>query len=222
MEILDLIFPKKCLTCKKAGKYICPNCLFKVPFTNSICPVCEKFSYFGKTHDKCLLDDSLDGLINIWMYRGVIREAIIKIKYKFAFDIANELSSLTKIELLKYKIPDNTLTIPVPLHTTRKNWRGFNQSELLAKKISKQTGWSIDTDIISKVKVTVPQVKRQRLERYKNEKGSFVVNKKPSQGFERVLIFDDVWTTGSTIREIGKELKRNGYNNVWGLTIARS
>jgi ComF family protein len=222
MDIVDFLFPKTCLECGKGNHYLCNKCLFKVPYANTICPVCERFSFFGATHEKCRRDNCLDGIINLWMYRGVIRKTIIKLKYKFAFDIAKELGLLAEIELRKFKTKDTNTIVPIPLYKTRNNWRGFNQTEMLAKEISTIKGWRV-LPLLENSKKTDPQVTLSRVERYYNEH-LFVCNKKIDtlDKSKRIFVFDDVWTTGSTIRGACDTLKRNGFKSVWGLTIARS
>ena len=87
MSLVDLFFPKKCLSCAKGGRYICEACLNKVKRARQICIECERPSIDGMTHTKCKRPWGLDACFSIWVYEGVIRKAFIKLKYKFAFAI---------------------------------------------------------------------------------------------------------------------------------------
>ena len=91
--LLNLLYPRRCLSCGKLGQYICDHCLTEIQFIDKgICPVCRKPAIDGKTHPKCQTRYSLDGLTSFFGYQGVIREAIKRIKYKpFAYDISKIL-----------------------------------------------------------------------------------------------------------------------------------
>src|SRR3972149_6145081 len=179
MDILNLLFPKICLNCKTPGKYICSLCLAKVPD--------------GGWNQK--------KIYSLWKYDGVIRKAILALKYKFALQIAQELSdvSCAKLKMLNNKyFLKNTVLIPVPLHTKRHKWRGFNQAEEVGRGIAFGMGWRFELNLIIKIGASKGKID-------------------PCSTY---LIFDDVATTGSTIKEITKVLKRNGAKEVYGLTIA--
>lgn len=225
MDILGLIFPKNCLNCKKEGGYICKNCLSKVKPATPVCSYCQKASIDGMTHFKCERKYGLDGLTSIWEYEGVVRKAILALKYKFAKEIGNELSALVVSEInfrnSVFIIPDSIL-VPVPLHFFRENWRGFNQSELVGKKLAEALGWKL-ADLLIKKKATTSQAELKGKERVENVKGIFSINPHYSSfsAPDSVILFDDVATTGSTLKEAAKVLKRAGAKKVWGLTIAR-
>src|SRR3989337_311657 len=118
MGIVDLIFPRKCLGCGRDGCYICKSCLKKVRISPKICIECEQLSVDGMTHEKCKRPLGLDGTISIWTYEGVIRKAILKLKYKFAKEIAREIADYA-CECLndnKVAFPVNSSLVPIPLH----------------------------------------------------------------------------------------------------------
>jgi len=225
MGFIELFFPKQCLVCKKGNKYICSDCLEKVRKPMSICPMCKKFSFSGKTHEKCMRSQSLDGFTAIWKYEGVIRQAILKLKYKFASDIAEEIIERA-IPKLRDISPINTfhniLLIPIPDHRLRKNWRGFNQTELLGRLLSREMNWGFNSKVLFRKRNVLPQVGLEGKERIKNIRGVFGIKKEKNllTDYESIVLFDDVWTTGSTIKEAGKVLKRNGFRKVWALTLA--
>jgi len=118
--------------------------------------------------------------------------------------------------------PKSSILIPVPLHSRRQRWRGFNQAELLGKILAEKFNWQVRTDILVRHKHTKPQVDLKGKERKNNIRGAFKITPKAKiKNLKKVWLFDDVWTTGSTLRECGQVLKRAGVRKVWGLTLAR-
>jgi len=226
LNLVDWLFPRFCLSCGKIGTYLCDNCRFLVrPLVFQICPICQQPSFNGKTHKHCYQKESLNGLISIFPYRGIIKKAIIKLKYRFVTDLADDLISLIKVNLNLRLLPQGFVLIPVPLHPHRFNWRGFNQSALLAQKISERIGCGIDNDLLKRIKNTLPQVALKGDQRQINLESSFTVNKhhlNSKKIFKKPLVLiDDVWTTGATLKTAAKVLKESGFKNVWGLTICR-
>lgn len=224
MGILDLVFPKTCLGCSREGEYICGICLTKVRLLKPACPCCEKPSIDGFTHIKCQKKYGLDGLICPWKYEGVIRKAIPALKFKYATEVGRELSenfvSAIKSQYTKYYIPNTGVLVPVPMHWHRENVRGFNQSVEIGKLVAAEMGWGFTPDLLIKDKPTTSQVELSVEDRKQNLKGVFSLNTGTSLP-NSVILFDDVFTTGSTLKEATKVLKRAGVNKVWGLTIAR-
>jgi len=223
MGIIDVFFPRKCFGCGKEGEYICLSCFSKLRKPIPICPECERPSVTGKTHKGCKKDLGLDGLSSIWFYEGPVRKAIISLKYKFALDIAKELSKKAVLELKEVNLRKIIILVPIPSQRRRENWRGFNQAEELGKLISRKMGWEFIPGLLVKKAPTPPQTQLSRRERRKNVKGAFSLNPfyKNAVTRNKFILFDDVWTTGATIKEAVKTLKINGANEVWGLTLVR-
>jgi ComF family protein len=199
MNLLDLLFPKKCLECGKEGRYICDECFKKVSPAR-----CDNSNYA------------------IFKYEGVIRKAIISLKYKFAYDLADELVDACIQRLKTSRQLLNAVLIPIPLHKHRENWRGFNQTEIIGEKLAKAMNWKYASNLLVRSKNTLPQVGLKGSVRRSNLSGVFAVNPNfvLSTNFS-VLLFDDVYTTGSTINEAKKVLTEAGFKNIKSLTIAR-
>ncbi len=113
-----------------------------------------------------------------------------------------------------------SVIVPIPLHKSKERRRGFNQSVLIGKHLAKKIGCEINADLLIKIKSVKSQTELNKEERFRNVKGVFVLNPKYSKLDANYIVFDDVWTTGSTLKEACKVLKRNGAETVWGLTIA--
>lgn len=231
MSILDLFYPKSCAGCRKIGTYFCPNCIANTRLHfPQVCPVCERPSLDGLSHTGCRASISPEGLTSVWNFEGAPRKLITKLKYKFVEEVALSLASsaagvLKNIPRTKPGSPNWTrekfTLVPVPLHWTRKNWRGFNHVEEIAKILAGLMGWDV-VPLLTRPKKTRPQVGLKEDERKKNVEGIFEIN--PHSRFtipDSVLLFDDVWTTGATIREATKTLKEAGCKRVWCLTLAR-
>lgn len=227
--ILDFIFPKNCLSCGKSGGYFCRCCIEKIVQGELICPFCSKPSLGGITHPVCRRRYGLDGLWSLGLYKDPLRKAIQKLKYRWIIELADNLTAII-IEywvrrspfLLEKIIRDggtDWVVVPVPLYWKRQNWRGFNQSALLAQQFAKKVGLEY-CEALVRVKDTKPQVRLQAPDRKRNVRDAFLL-KPDSKLKTKVILVDDVWTTGSTLKECSFVLKKNGVKQIWALTLAR-
>ncbi|QQS39092.1 ComF family protein [Candidatus Woesebacteria bacterium] len=164
----------------------------------------------------------MDGLTSLWEYTGVIKKAIGKLKFQFATEIANELTKgfVISMRSADKPLPINVTLIPIPLHRIRKNWRGFNQVEIIGQHLAKYYRWGFEPDLLVRHANTLPQSKLAKDERSKNVLGIFSVSENKSVQNANFVLLDDVWTTGSTMKEATKVLKRHGSGKVWGITLA--
>ena len=110
--------------------------------------------------------------------------------------------------------------VPIPIHEKRRKERGFNQTEVLVKELSKLSGIPYDNEILLRHKQTKPQNSLTPKERKDNIKGAFFVNKADLIENKKILIVDDIFTTGSTVEEAAKELYKNGAVNVCVFTLS--
>src|SRR3990170_5177088 len=124
--LLDLLFPKRCVSCGRFGDYVCRVCFSDIEFIeHPVCPVCQRQAIGGVTHPGCQTKFGLDGLIVACRYRGPMRQVVRAVKYKFAFDICGLLVELVAVNLWRFKLPQNFVVVPVPLYKKRQGWRGF-------------------------------------------------------------------------------------------------
>lgn len=228
---LDVLFPKKCIGCKKPNTYFCESCVSDILQTDLICPQCTNLSIGGLTHPGCERSYSLDGLWSLGIYRGALKKTIQKLKYDPALvsDFAPVLVDIVVDYWIKYqpfiymeiKKSKKWVVVSVPLHWYKENKRGFNQSELLGQMLSKKLGLDY-CDILKRIRNTKSQVKLKGRERQHNISGAFVVTSDYTLNpAPYTLLIDDVWTTGSTLRECCRILKQAGVKKVWALTLAR-
>lgn len=233
MGFLNFLFPQRCVSCGKLGSYICPDCFVGIKTIDTpICPVCTKPAIHGLTHPQCQGRLRLDGLVCLFAYQGPVRAALKKIKFSSIFDLLPELASLAREEieenevLYNFFVEEKPLVVPIPLHWFRENERGFNQSAFFGKHIAQNWNLSFREDLLIREKYTPPQTKLKKKERKSNIQGVFKINKKMPLNiliskYPNILLIDDIWTTGATLREAGRVLKRARAKKVWGLTIAR-
>jgi len=227
MNFLSLFFPKRCVGCGKLGKYFCNSCISAIQpiqLFETICPMCGRPAMAGLTHPKCKTKTSLDGLVSFFHYQGVIKQAIKSIKYRYVTDIAHELILLSVFNNRTIQQWNNCIVIPIPLHSSRLKYRGFNQAEKLGEQLCSILNIPLRTDILKRIRKTTPQVDmRNRVNRLQNMKRVFSCNNTTSQQWcnKTIILFDDVWTTGATLHSACNELKKSGAHEVWGMTIAR-
>ena len=224
--LLDLLFPKRCVSCRKFGSYLCDNCFDKIEFVEKpVCPYCERQAVGGKAHPGCLRRFGLDGLIVVCRYRGPVKSAIVKIKYKWIFDIEKILATILSGNLWKFDFPPNAVLVPVPLHPQRKRWRGFNQAEILGKDLALRFKHPY-RDLLLRNRYTRPQVELKKEDRRKNVDGAFSVRLEKRGEDASILrnrdfiLVDDVYTTGATMGECCRVLKKAGASSVWAMAVA--
>lgn len=220
--ILEAVFPKVCFSCASSGSYFCNECIYathKQDFQK--CIMCQKPSLQGLTHPKCKTPYSPDRLISIYNYNTLpIKQLIISGKYQFVKDIfvvfgniiSNEIKSIDKI--------NEYIICPLPLHIKRKRWRGFNQSEVLAKTISANLNISLNHSLVRN-KATKVQKDLSKIARAKNVFNAFSVEQSENIKNKNIILIDDVTTTGMTLRAASKVLKRSGAKYIWCITIAQ-
>ena len=230
--ILDLLFPPFCIGCGREETYLCQDCASRIEILEyQYCPFCNtpKITPDGKTCPSCRKSKNLSGLYSATSYQDpLVKKMISLFKYKpFIKELSKPLTSLiiAHFQILG-KMPEdfNQFTlIPVPLHKKQLKKRGYNQSAELAKEISLRFKIPILNNALVKIKQTISQTKLNRTERLKNVRGVFEINPSFSASIKnkKILLVDDVFTTGSTMEECAKTLKKAGAKEVWGVTIAR-
>ncbi|MCD6149985.1 ComF family protein [bacterium] len=229
--ILDTFFPISCLSCGKPDEWICEKCLSKIPLKREqVCPICEKATTpDGRVCFNCGKKHSIDGILTAASYKNkLVSGATHYYKYRFIEDLNIPLGNLLAKAFLKSDLPIPDLIIPVPLHKRRLRWRGFNQAGLLAKYLSSNLtpGFKIPIpdNLIIRQKHTPPQMKiKNRARRRKNMQDAFKINSSQRKSIKekRILLVDDIATTGSTFFECAKVLKKFGAKEVFGIVIAR-
>lgn len=224
MTIIDLFFPKSCLGCGRVGKYVCRQCIDKTPSASGVCIYCKRLAVDGASHVKCLTKGGPTRFCAVWMYEGVVKKAIIALKYKFASEVAKDLQPLIVEQLDRWSsfFPAGTIIVPIPLAKKRRRWRGFNQVEGICSNIADTFGWKY-IKLLERSIYIRPQAGLDLSSRKKNIKGVFKFKNTSDYILKntQVIIFDDVVTTGATVCEAAKVLSRAGLSTISVISLAR-
>lgn len=231
---LDFLFPKTCLLCNKEGKLLCLNCFKTLKPKDPSCPKCSKKNELGQFCSDCKKDFALNGVLVAGDLSNINLEKIIKLyKYHFIKDLGETLAGfmynflknnilanpILKHESSKYLDLNDYLIIPIPLSNKRLKWRGFNQSEILAQHLAKKLQLPISLEL-KRIKHRTAQAKLDQRERQSNLQDCFLWTGK-SLAQKNILLIDDICTTGSTLNEAAKELKKHQAGAIWGLVLAK-
>lgn len=209
-KILDIIYPPKCGICGKIG-------------CKDICIKCEKElkneAIFGKDS---YIGNYFDTHFYLFKYEGQIRNLLIQYKFNEKAYLYKSFSKfLKKYEKKLFKNEVYDIIVAVPISKNRLKTRGYNQSELLAREIAKNFGLKSEKNIIKKVKNNIAQSTLSKEEREQNVKNVYeAINKDIIQN-KKILLIDDIFTTGATVDECSKILKKNGAEKIDIFTIAK-
>lgn len=226
-KLLNIVFPESCPICKNRSSdhKIAPFCLecweTIIPYAGPACRKCgaplvsEQSSICGE----CLDDEpAFEFARSFGLYEGALKKAIGHMKYYGIKRLSKPLSDI----IISSKLPQVDLIIPVPLHLTRLRQREFNQSALLANNMAKGLGILLLLNCLVKERDTMAQVGLSSKERVKNLKNAFAVRKPELIRGKRLILVDDVVTTGATIRECSRVLKKAGAESINVLTLAHA
>ncbi len=231
----DLLFPRSCIGCGKRDTYLCDACLYGSPWKREhSCPFCESvLTPDGRTCFSCAPRHSLDGIFSASVFREatVVADAVHVLKYEYVPELAFPLGALLAKATAKTELPIADMIVPVPLHPWRLRFRGFNQSALLAESFAAafmpDMPIPVRSDLLVRHRFTLPQARSHGAkERKANLKGAFSLPS-DSRPFRKELkgktiwLIDDVATTGATLEECAKVLKKSGARHVFGIVVAR-
>jgi competence protein ComFC len=227
MGLLDFIFPKYCINCRKIGDYICTNCFTFISFDFAmICLACNKPSIDGLTHPRCKSRYAIDGAFCAVAYKGVVKKLIYNFKYKpYLADLQKFLielfyESIIQQEIFQKAYKSSPILVPIPLSLKRLRQRGYNHAEFLSVGLAEKLGLK-QANVLTRVRETKSQFGLKLKDRKENLKNVFTLNTKYSILNTNIFLVDDILTSGSTLFEAARILKKNGAKRVYGLTLAR-
>ncbi len=159
----------------------------------------------------------------IWNYQGIIKRAITTFKYKYATQVGDELETcvLKSLGSIKSPLTKCDCVVPIPLYWYKQNSRGFNQSAQMGRAVANKLGVNYLPGVLLRQRRVLPQANLTQLARKQNIKGVFSLRRGIKIPPGSYILFDDVYTTGSTLQEACRVLKMGGAKKVWGLTIAK-
>ena len=233
-KILNSILPENCRWCgqplwEDAIPFFCDHCWSSIsPITGPKCPRCSLpfpspvSLLFSPTHQCVNCRTRPPAFTQAWTiypYKSPLKEAIGLFKYKGKISLTGPLADLVLKALAPLPMID--VILPVPLHPVRLRAREFNQSLLLANRVSRQLTLPLSHSNLVRVRPTTPQTSLKRQDRLKNLRGSFIVKNPKALMGKNILLIDDVFTTGTTVNECAKALRKNGSGPVYIVTLAR-
>ncbi|MDD6197052.1 MAG: ComF family protein [[Clostridium] aminophilum] len=232
-ELTGLVFPRRCPICddivRPRGELICPECRSAISFVRE--PCCKKC---GKALDDpgreycgdCLRHTrSFEAGISLLNYEGPAADSIARIKYhnkrEYLDFYADEAVKRCGRRIKEIR-PD--VLIPVPVHPARLRKRGFNQAEILAARLGKRLEIPVETKLLRRNRKTVPNKNLTPRERLKNLTAAFSADPVLAEamrrdGVRRILIVDDIYTTGATVEACCRVLHHAGFEKAWFFTI---
>lgn len=201
--VLSFIYPPKCLLCGeiiagKAQDRLCFKCAVDVA---GLPPVrCEK-------REGC----AYDAIYGLWPYEGRYSRAVLDLKFNNKLENGKILGIICAEDIMKkHLLTDINIIIPVPLHRSKMVKRGYNQAEIIAREAGRRLGITTCAGCVKRIKKTVPQMDLNLEQRMVNLEGAMKVTEPTKVEGKNILLIDDIFTTGSTLNECAKELKKNG------------
>lgn len=218
---LDLVFPPRCVGCRSFGSFLCPDCLAAMPRAQPPrCPVC----WMPGDGDVCRRCGNRPFAFEAarcpFVYEGAAREAVHALKYEGVAAIA-EVMARAMAECLEKWAPPATALVPVPLTGRRRRGRGYNQSQVVARELSRLSGLPLAAGVLIRRRGAPPQARAvDEAARRANVADAFAV-RRPGRLSGPLLLVDDVMTSGATLDACARALRRAGHRAVYALTFAR-
>ena len=231
--LADVIFPPQCMACgtvlRERQSSLCPECFSQIAFIRSpLCVLCgQPFSEPGDSDHicgPCLLAGPPFSIARaLGHYERVLMDVIHRFKYGGKISLGERLGEfMADFSYPSLAIADYSLIMPVPLHPRRLRQRGFNQAVVLAREISRRFSLRLDFLSLQRVVFTEPQVGLGKEMRERNIRSAFRVVDAGRITGEKILLVDDVYTTGSTVKECARILMESKAEQVAVMTLARA
>lgn len=224
---LDLIYPRRCPVCDKAvkpfGNLICEECKKKIEYVRA--PYCQKCGKELKDkravfcHDCAHKEHKYDRGMALFAY-PCVADSIYRFKYRgrreYGAYYGERMASILGNRILSLK-PD--ALVPVPIHSSKKKMRGYNQAEVLAKEVGRRLNIPVETNLIKRIRKTVPMKDLSAQERQNNLKKALKICRNDVK-LNTIIIVDDIYTTGSTIDAMSEELRKAGIKYIYFAALA--
>ena len=212
---IDFLYPPTCIICgKSANYYICEKC-------NKRIQKYEEYHYLSRDEDNNYPIRHYDYLIYIFRYEKIIRKIMINYKFYSKPYIASFFANkILNNNNLCEKIKEYDYIVPVPMSAYKESLRGYNQTRLITSIISKKLKIK-ESNNLKKVNNTLTQGKLNRLERINNIEGIYYIENNLEFIGKRIVLLDDIYTTGSTIEECARVISKSGAKEIFVIILAR-
>jgi ComF family protein len=217
---MSALLPQDCLLCGAASRdsLLCADCRAELPILPSPrCPVCASPAPDGNICGNCLKSaPAYDATIAVWRYAFPVDRLVQALKFEHRLALAGFFAAAMQAGAL----PAADLLIPVPLSSARLRERGFNQAAEIARPLARALGVPLNPDICRRTTETLPQTSLPWKERRRNVKNAFECSIDLTG--KAIAVIDDVMTTGATLDELARTLKRHGAASVTNWVVARA
>lgn len=221
-RFLDLLFPPRCVGCRRMGSILCTECLQQIPPVEpSACIRCGDKAVADGLCQRCRTSPlKIERIRSVVYFQDVLRKAIHLLKYRGRAALARSLGQLMAEYWTQHPILADVI-VPVPLHVDRLRERGYNQAALLAREMGSRLEMMVDEKTLVRRRATAPQTKLDAAQRKDNVRDAFYCSSDALAG-KHVLLVDDVCTTGATLEACAIALCESGARSVEALTLARA
>lgn len=227
-KLVVTLYPPTCVLCGASGELgldLCAGCLGDMPWNRHVCLRCglalPAAHPVGTPCGDCLRHPPpFASCHGAFRYEDPLPTLVSAAKFRSRLNVARVLAECLVLSLKEREVRLPELIIPVPLHPRRLRERGYNQALELARPLGRALGIPVDTGSCVRVQATAPQARLEREARKRNIRGAFQTTQPPSA--RHVTLVDDVVTTGSTVSELTKVLKRAGVERVDVWAVART
>lgn len=233
--LLDCLFPRECFGCGREGAYLCPECSQRLRISYPcVCFGCKRrqnSQFIGRLCADCQPRYAFEGIIIAADYEDqLLKKMIHACKYRFVAELGAYLGTIASQALQKFLEASRghllahaeffkAVVVSIPLSRRRFKWRGFNQAELIARRVAQFADLELNTRLLERFHRRA-QAGLSEQERLSNLQGSFSLRSE-SKAPRLVLLIDDVVTTGTTLQEAAKALRKAGSEEVWCLVVAK-
>lgn len=226
-RILSWVYPRRCPVChgivQEKGRKACTACVEKLEYIKE--PRCKKCGkpLYNQLRECCydcekIEHEFLQGR-GLFVYQEEMKQSVYQFKYGNKREYADFYGEeITRVHGKWIRSCSPQVLIPIPLYWLKKRQRGFNQAEILARKIGKLLEIPVETKLVARYKKTVPQKELSQRERKNNLKKAFKI-RKSNVKLKQVMLVDDIYTTGSTMNEVAKILKQSGVEKVYYIVV---
>jgi ComF family protein len=219
---LDLLYPPRCVLCRRGGAFVCPSCVASLPEADGArCPRCWLPLHAWQTCRACAeFPLAFTRLRAAFRYEGEVRRLLHAFKFAYQSCLGAPLAALVLANADRAALATDVI-VPVPLTGARLRERGFNQAELLAREIGRALDLPVKDSLSRRGHGRHNARAASREERLANVRGVFSVSKREAIPGRRVLLVDDLATTGATLDACARALLEAGAGEISAITLAR-